>query len=76
MLRVLNIRCLQVDDLSPLIKLQNLEELDCRGIPSTTSLLPLARCYKLKKLNCSMETNLEDLNRLREMRPEIEINPY
>ena len=74
-LRDLLINSFQVDDLSPLIKLQSLEVLDCHRIPHTTSLLPLARCYKLKKLNCSMETNLEDLNRLREMRPEIEINP-
>ena len=35
-LRVLDISQLQLDDLSPLTKLQNLEELSCWGIPSTT----------------------------------------
>ena len=48
-LRIVNITGLQVDDLSPLIKLQSLEELNCYVyIPDDTSLVPLARCLKLK----------------------------
>ena len=34
-------------DLSPLTKLQNLEELDCEGILRSTTLLPLAASFKV-----------------------------
>ena len=74
MLRVLDIVFLQVDDLSPLIKLQNLEELDCRRIPKTTSLLPLARCRNLKVLICL--DNASDLNKLQEQRPDLKISAH
>jgi Leucine-rich repeat (LRR) protein len=67
-LRVLDITYLKVKDLSPLTRLKNLEELDCWGIPQTTSLLPLARCCKLKQLNCSR--NAIDLDELKEKRTE------
>ena len=70
-LRFLDIARLPVNDLSPLTKLQNLEELCCDGVPPTTSLLPLARCYKLKKVRCSIEA--EDVDDLRERRPDINI---
>jgi Leucine-rich repeat (LRR) protein len=41
-LRTLEIENVPVNDLSPLTRLQNLEELNCYMIPETTSLLPLA----------------------------------
>ena len=63
-LRILSIEALPVDDLSPLAKLQNLEELDCRRIPKTTSLPPLARCYELKNLHCDVDA--KDLKELPE----------
>ena len=69
MLRILKIRSLQVDDLSPLINLQNLEELDCEDIPVTTTLLPLAKCCKLKKLH--YDSDAMDLDELRKSRPDI-----
>lgn len=68
-LRVLDMSWLPVEDLSPLTKLQELEELDCRGIPLTTSLFPLARCVKLRKVICSREA--AGLKDLREKRPDI-----
>ena len=68
-LRVLDISCLPVDDLSPLARLQNLEELDCRRIPVTTSLLPLARCYKLKAIHCL--DGAMDLEKVKEKRPDL-----
>ena len=53
-LKVLDIsRLLLLTDLTPLTKLPNLEELDCRFISLSTSLLPLARCLKLRHLACS-----------------------
>jgi hypothetical protein len=69
-LRVLNINYLPVEDLSPLTRLQNLEELNCWGIPESTSLLPLAKCYKLQKFSCSR--NAMDLDELREKIPDVE----
>ena len=63
---------LSVDDLSPLSKLQNLEGLNCWGIPSTTSLLPLERCRGLRKVRCS--SNAVDLAELRERRPDINVD--
>ena len=72
MLRVLNIRCLQVDDLSPLTKLQNLEEFECWGIPPSTSLTPLEICNTLKKLVCSSDAI--GLKELREKRHDIEVS--
>jgi hypothetical protein len=68
-LRVLNMRLLPVNDLSPLSRLQTLEELDCKYVPETTSLLPLARCYKLKKITSHNEAM--DLTELREKRSDI-----
>ena len=73
-LRALNISFLPVNDLSPLIRLQELEELDCPYIPWTTSLLPLARCLKLKAIDCSDEA--KDLAELREKRSDLLINNY
>jgi hypothetical protein len=70
-LRALDINYLPVDDLSPLINLQNLEKLGCFGIPDTTSLLPLVKCYKLKNLFCSRYAN--DLNELKKRRPDLRI---
>ena len=70
-LSVLDIGHLTVDDLSPLTRLQDLEELNCWKIPQTTSLLPLARCHKLKKIDCSDEA--KDLAELREKRPDLKI---
>ena len=69
-LRGLNITGLPLDDLSPLTKLQYLELLSCDGILDTTSLLPLAKCAKLKKLQCSEDA--KDLDDLRERRPGLE----
>ena len=71
-LRVLKFRCLPVDDLSPLTRLKNLQMLACHSVPQTTSLLPLARCYKLKVIVCSK--NAMDLAELRERRPDLEIS--
>ena len=68
-LRVLSISYLPVDDLSPLTRLQNLQEFRCSEIPETTSLLPLARCYKLKSVSCSV--NAKDFEELRGMRPQL-----
>ena len=70
-LRLLDISRLTVDDLSPLTRLKNLAELSCWGIPESTSLLPLARCYKLKVIDCSGEA--KDLAELREKRPDVDI---
>ena len=71
-LRVLSIIRLPIDDFSPLVKLHNLMELDCYGMPSSTSLLPLASCSKLKKLICSR--NAKDMDELRERRPDVEFD--
>ena len=60
-----------MNDFSPLIKLQNLEKLDCRKTTETTSLLHLAGCCKLQKLLCPV--NAKDLIELKERRPEIYI---
>jgi Leucine-rich repeat (LRR) protein len=70
-LRVLNIKYLPVEDLSPLTRLQNLEELNCCDIPETTSFLPLARCYKLKKVHCPAIAM--GIAELREKRPDLKI---
>jgi hypothetical protein len=72
-LRVLHISLLPVDDLSPVTRLQNLEELYCWGIPQTTSLLPLAKCYKLQKIRCHKISM--DLTELLEKRLDIVIHP-
>ena len=56
-------------DLNPLIKLRNLEHINCHGISADTSLLPLARCLKLKSLACSRDA--KDLHRVRERRPKL-----
>ena len=66
-LRFLDIAGLPLGDLSPLIQLNNLEEIVCLRIPPTTSLLPLARCRKLKRMECSRNTM--DLEELKERRP-------
>lgn len=68
-LRDLEISRLPVNDLSPLTKLQNLEEIHCTDIPRSTSLLPLARCGKLKKIHCLAYA--KDIDELKEMRPEV-----
>jgi Leucine-rich repeat (LRR) protein len=69
-LRALDLSYLELDDLSPLTRLQNLEELSCPHIPITTSLLPLARCIKLKNLRCPREGM--DLDQLKERRPDLQ----
>ena len=58
-------------DLSPLTKLHSLEELNCNDIGSGTSLLPLSRCCKLKKL--IYDQYARDVHELKEMRPELEM---
>jgi len=63
-----------VNDLSPLTRLNNLQALNCWGITHTTSLLPLARCYKLKEIQCTDDSM--DLAELREMRPGFKIVVY
>ena len=68
-LTFLDISCLQVEDLSPLMKLPNLEELYCNDIPRTTSLLPLARCCDLKSVDCSEKAS--GLDELKKMRPQL-----
>ena len=70
-LRLLDISYVPLKELSPLIRLTNLEELECPGIPSATSLYPLTSCYKLKKLHCM--DNAKDLKEVRETRPQVEI---
>ena len=74
-LRVLGLKSyrttIPVDDFSPLIKLKNLEQFECRGIPEDTSLLPLARCSKLKTVVCYR--NAKDLDELKKMRPDLVI---
>ena len=70
-LRALDIHNLHVDDLSPLIKLQRLEEVTAYRIPPTTSLLPLVRCVSLKKLICSF--GARRLIQLRKDLPDLEI---
>ena len=57
---------------SPLLRLLNLEVLNCFDIPSTTSLLPLVKCYKLKVIHCS--DGVMDLDELKEKRPDLIIN--
>ena len=64
----------QVDDLSPLIKLQNLEMLDRWNIPHSTSRLPLTRCIKLKKLRCSSKA--KSIYELKEKRPDLDIRHW
>ena len=63
----------KIMQLSPLIKLQNLEELNCSEIPETTSLLSLARalarCPKLKTVWCNK--GAKDLGELMEKRPDL-----
>jgi Leucine-rich repeat (LRR) protein len=68
-LRDLNIGGMEVDDLSPLAKLQNLEEISCSDIPMDTSLLPLANCPKLKRVDCS--PNAMDVDELGDARPDM-----
>lgn len=63
---------LSVDDLSPLTKLKNLEELNCFSIPSTTSLLPLVRCRKLVMVRCY--NFALDLDELRHLRPDVKFS--
>lgn len=72
-----------VEDLSPLSALQSLEKLEYRDMPwcdkpfpmarhppsINPSLLPLARCAKLKELWCSY--GAKDLEVLAEKRPDI-----
>ena len=70
-LRVLDISFLELDDLSPLASLQNLEMLYCIDIPETTSILPLARCYKLQQIHCSDAAM--DLAEFMEKRSDIKI---
>ena len=70
-LRVLRINWLPVDDFSPLIKPPSPEELTCLYIPIHTSLLPLARCNKLRKLTCMLSAT--DLDMLREKVPQYDI---
>ena len=70
-LRVLNIGYAKVESLSPLMRLPNLEELDCQGLPPTTSLLPLASCHKLKMARSS--ENSKDLIELRAIAPELKV---
>ena len=74
-LRVFLLTRSPVDDLSPLSRLQNLVELNCCHINETTSLLPLARCRKLKVLVCSRSnSNENDLDELRAARPDLDIS--
>ena len=77
-LRSLSISFLQINGLSPLAKLESLEELIALGIPSTTSLTPLASCLKLKSLVCNEDEdgrgNSESLAELRRMMPDLKIN--
>ena len=58
-------------DLSPLTKLQSLEELKCNNIPTATctSLLPLARCTKLRTVECFSQA--KDLAALKSMRQDL-----
>ena len=70
-LESLHINRVPLQDLTPLSALQNLEWLHCRRIHPSTSLLPLARCCKLKELYC--DRNPKDLDLLRERRPDIKI---
>ena len=69
--RVLDIRNMQLDDMTLMTKLKNLEEHCCVGIPSTTSLLPLARCLKLKNLACCRDS--EGFYEFRAIRPDIQV---
>ena len=71
-LKNLDISHVPVEDLTPLSALQDLKMLVCRGIPLTSSLLPLARCIKLKNLYCY--GNAKDLDILKEKRPDLEID--
>lgn len=70
-LRLLNISGLPISDLSPLISLLSLEDLHCYHIPSTTRLIPLLRCHKLKNLNCSSDA--KDLDQVRLCRPDLRL---
>ena len=70
-LKELTIRSVPVQDLTPLSVLQNIEWLDCRFIPLTTSLLPLARCIKLKRIMIYCDRDAKYLDLLKERRPDI-----
>ena len=71
----LNLSNTSVDDLSPLTKLQNLEELISRGIPYQTCLVPLFKCYKLKNLAVTHGAH-SDVEELREKRPDLQIQLF
>ena len=73
-LKYLGISHIPVEELTPLSALQDLEELWCDDISLTTSLIPLARCSKLKKLYCPRDA--KDLDLLRERRPDVMIGHY
>jgi hypothetical protein len=64
-----------VDDLSPLTRLKNLEELRCEMIPCLNSLLPLAMSQKLKSLTVS-KGDTTDLDELRKKKPDLTIHTY
>ena len=72
-LKILTIKRFQVEDLSPLRRQQSLEGLSCTNIPTSTSLLPLARCQKLKMV-ISVGYHSKDVDKLREERLDIEIS--
>lgn len=69
-LRVLIIVFLDIDDLSPLVALPSLDKLDCGGIAGWnmedhdvkyyTSLAPLVRRRRLKKLRCTFDQTILD----------------
>ena len=87
-LKDLSLRDIPVDDLTPLLALtwlkkldmpmpevMDLEDLDCHLLYEMTSVLPLGKCRKLKRLVCFSDAR--DCGLLKERRPDIRImSPY